>query len=1020
VSIIVCYPQSITTQIPKRQRDLFIRYATADGFFKDAKPLDGNGFVGIDAATTHTDAEIANFIERFVSTNVRESFIHPDTWDPALIRDPPDTAAKLTAVAGDKYSYNQLAQYSDLIKRTLLGVTSVSRVSQVGTLDEKIVLEYSQERLASYGLQPVNLRERLPAQNIAMPAGVIEVNGKNLRVAPSGAFRTADDIGNVAVAASPDGSPIYLRQLVDISRDYDMPPRFLNFVVAKDDKGNWQRTRSVTLSVYMRKHEHIDKFGREVDETLKHLERRLPDDLVIRRTSDQPLQVEDNLELFMTSLYEAVILVVITALIGFWEWRSALLMALCIPTTLCMTFGMMYLLGIDVQQVSVASLIIALGLLVDDPVVAGDAIKKCLAEGFPREVAAWLGPTKLGRAIMFATLTNIAAYLPLLMLSGLTGQFIFTLPIVITCSLVASRIVSMTFVPLLAYYLLRREDKPIKAGGWRENAVRAYFGIGNKILDHRFLVWGASLAILFAGLFFSLNSIKQQFFPQDQMYLAWVDVWTPEDAPLLMTNEATQHAEKVIQKVVDDYGRQHPDKDGKPREVMDSITVYLGGASPRFWDTMLPEMDQLNYAQLVLKFKDKHETDQLLPLLQRALSSSVAEAMCDVRALESGEPIGIPVQLRVSGTDPEKLRQLAKKLSVILRNSPLCERTRDDWGAGGLTLKLDINADRANLVGLTNADIAGATLSGVSGYQVDVLREGDKQIPIVARMRQEETAQLNNLKDLYVYSTRSSSKVPLREVASLSFGMNSEKIRRRNQFRTITVAAFPVKGVLASEVMTAIRPQLEAFQKEVPPGYKLDIGGEEEEQSKSFDELTGIMATSIIAIFLCLVFQFKDAMKPMLVFAGLPYGLLGALVGLTVMGQPFGFPAFMGVASLAGIIVSHVIVLFDIIEEKREAGEPIREALLDGVLARLRPVLITVAATVFGLFPLAAHGGPLWQPMCYSQIGGLTAATLNTLLLVPVLYAISVLDFKVIRWDVKPAAPLEEPEPELEPASTQT
>src|SRR5437867_6084360 len=259
-------------------------------------------------------------------------------------------------------------------------------------------------------------------------------------------------MGDVLIHATGGGVPVYLRDLVEVTRAYDSPPRFLNFYTYKDAAGRWQRTRAITLSVQMRPGQQIAQFGAGVDQALDDLRPRLPEDLVIARTSDQPLQVTESVDLFMKSLYEAIVLVVLVSLIGFWEWRSALLMALSIPLTLAMTFGMMHMLGIDLQQVSIASLIIALGLLVDDPVVAGDAIKRSLADGAPRRVAAWLGPTKLATAILFATITNVVAYLPFLLLTGNTGQFIYSLGIVIGSSLLASRIVSMTFIPLLGYY----------------------------------------------------------------------------------------------------------------------------------------------------------------------------------------------------------------------------------------------------------------------------------------------------------------------------------------------------------------------------------------------------------------------------------------------------------------------------------------------------------------------------------------------------------------------------------------
>jgi len=319
-------------------------------------------------------------------------------------------------------------------------------------------------------------------------------------------------------------------------------------------------------------------------------------------------------------------------------------------------------------------------------------------------------------------------------------------------------------------------------------------------------------------------------------------------------------------------------------------------------------------------------------------------------------------------------------------------------------VELAIDADRANLAGVTNRDVAAASATGVSGYQVTTLREGDKQIPVVTRLRMDERARLNDINDLYVYSSSGTQRVPLRQISRIEYSLRSEVIRRRNQFRTITVSASPEEGVLASEIMEEIRPRLHSVAASLPPGYRLEIGGEEEKQVQGFSDLAVVLAISVVAIFLALAFQFKNAIKPFIVFAAVSYGAVGALAALWMMGAPFGFMGFLGVVSLVGVIVSHIIVLFDFIEEKHAEGEPFEQAVLDAGIMRLRPVMITVGATVIALFPLAAHGGPLWEPMCYAQIGGLTAATFITLLLVPVIYAICVLDLKIVKWERRDVA----------------
>jgi multidrug efflux pump subunit AcrB len=967
---------------------------------RDPRLFEGSGFLGVDGVSGMMTPKMRAYIQHYDQDHLRSAELHPDGWPALVIRNAQKAGIKLAEAAGDKYTYRELNDFTELIKRTMQTVPQVSKIDRAGVLDEAVHLAYSQERLAAYGAQAANLQDILSARNTALPGGVVEYEGKNLAIAPTGEFKNEKEIGDVIVATSPSGSPVYLRDLVEINRGYESPPRYLNFYTRRDQQGHWHRSRAVTLAIQMRPGEQIGKFGEAIDEALANVKHRLPEDLIYARTSDQPLQVAENIDLFMSSLYEAIVLVVLIALIGFWEWRSAVLMSLSIPLTLAMTFGMMYALGIDLQQVSIASLIIALGLLVDDPVVAGDAIKRDLAIGHKPLIAAWLGPTKLATAILYATITNIVAYLPFLMLTGDMGRFLASLPVVMTCSLVASRLVSMTFIPLLGYYLLRPSKKAELPMAERRKRGFAgwYYKAGHWAIAHRWKVFAGSLAFLALGGFFA-SQLRSQFTPKDLSYLSYVDVWLPEDAPLSATREVADRVEAITHRVIEEYGKQHTEN-GEPLDLLQSLTTFTGGGGPRFWFSVSPEPRQTNYAQLIIQVKDKHATHHLVEPLQAAFSSEIPGARVDMRQLETSA-IGIPVSIRISGDDIPTLRAEAEKVKNILRAMPLSDRVQDNWGAESFLVNLDIDPDRANLVGVTNFDVAVSSAMGMNGYQVAVLREGDKQIPVIARMRMEERSQLADLKNLYVYSTQTGQKVPLRQISSMNYSMQTEKIVRRNQFRTITVSCFPAAGVLPSEVLNAAMPQLQEFEKTLPPGFKMEIGGEYEEQIKGFSNLAMVMAISIAMIFMALVVQFKNAVKPLLVFAAIPYGMVGAFAALWIMGMPFGFMAFLGIASLIGVIVSHVIVLFDFIEEAHERGESLIESLLDAGIMRLRPVLITVGATVFALFPLAAHGGPLWEPLCFAQIGGLTVATFITLLLVPVLYAIFVMDLKIVKWETK-------------------
>jgi multidrug efflux pump subunit AcrB len=1009
-SVMLCFPLRDDFRLTRLGAIKFVNYLKWLDASLDPQLLDGAGCVGADVHGSRSDAQIMDLLSQFLRESYPRSQWEPGVWPPFLVRDLGEVRTKLAGVAGEKYSYRELDEFTDAMEKSLMATGRkdvdaplVAKVTRSGLLPERVYLVYSQERLASYGIKTGTLSSILQARNLAVGGGEIDAGGKTVFLHPSGEFQSEREIRDVIVGTTPQGAPLYLRDVADVVRSYENPPRLLNYYSFRDGAGQWQRSRAVTLAVQMGAGQQINEFAAEVDVALDNLKKRLPQDLIVARTSDQPRQVEEKIDLFMSSLYEAIALVILVSLIGFWEWRSAMLMALSIPLTLLMTFGMMSLLGLDIQQISIASLIIALGLLVDDPVVAGDAIKRELAEGKPRRIAAWLGPTKLATAILYATITNIVAYLPFLMLTGSTGQFIYSLPVVLTCSLVASRIVSWTFIPLLGYYLLRGRGEPTIAERKATGFGAAYYRLGHWAIGHRWLVMAAATAVLVGGGLVA-SSLKPQFFPKDLSQLAFIDVMLPEDAAISSTGDVVQQVEKITAEVA-----------AAEKMPIQAMSSFVGGSGPRFWYSLSPEMPHPNYAQIVLVFEDKHHTHHLLPRIQQRVEREIAGARVDVRQLETGDSVGLPVAIRVSGEDINALHAIAERVNKAFRDLPIATRIRDNWGEDRFNVELKIDTDRANLAGLTNRDIAGASSTAVSGTPMTNLREGDKQIPVVARMRADEFADLRDVDSLYAFSNSGSQKIPVSQVVKLDYSFSNEVIRRRNQFRTITISAWPQEGVLASEVMAAARPALESISDALPPGYKLEIGGEEEKQKDNFVKLSVVLATSVIAIFLALTFQFKNAIKPFIVFAAVPFGAVGAFVALLIMGSPFGFMAFLGVISLVGVIVSHIIVLFDFIEEKHAEGESLHDAVLDAGIMRLRPVLITVGATVFGLIPLALHGGPLWEPLCYAQIGGLTAATFITLILVPVFYAICVLDLKIVKWDTPvPSSTVESAEQAVE------
>lgn len=1004
-AIVVPVPMAVNPAVMASAIQLFNSWISEQGLGSDIQALTGSGYMGLDFTTSASDAQLQAAIQRFLSDRLGTDRFYPDAWDAVIIRQPSDTGQQLSAAVGDRYSYSQLDAFTDTLSSNLKTVPQVSRVLRSGVLNEQITLSYSQEELAAYGIAPSRIGEILGATNTTVPGGVLPVEDMNVVLSPSGSFGSMQDIEDVILAQAADGTPVYLRNLLKVNRGYQQPPRLLNFYLSKDANGNWQRNRSISVAVQMHTGQQIDALGREVQQRLDAVRELLPEDLIIARVSDQPTQVKENVDLFMRALYEAIVLVVLIALVGFWEWRAAALMMISIPITLAMTFGFIYVLGIDVQQVSIAALIIALGLLVDDPVVAGDSIKRGLADGQDRKLAAWLGPTLLATAIFFATATNVVAYLPLLMLTGNQGDFLHSLPIVIGSALIASRIVSMTFVPFLGGMILRASTKPEKSLEERRRSgfTGMYYRFAGFAIDHRKPILLLAFVLLAAGLT-TKSHLKNSFFPDDVQYLSTIDVWLKNGANIQATNAVAQQVEALVR----DEAEQFAKENNIEEEVLQSISTTLGGGAPRFWFTITPQQQQSNYAQLVVRLNNKDFTPEIAPQLQTRLSREIPGADIDVRQLQT-TPVNYPVAIRLSSRvqvneamslqEIERLKGYAEQIRAIIASSSAARSTRTDWGGASMLADLNINNDRANLAGITNQDIALASSAALNGIQVGTYREGHKQLPIVAQLELEQRARMSDLDSLYVYSMSGQSKVPLLELATSELSMAQQRIWRLEQFRTITIFSYPGEGFLASDIMTDVQPRLDEFEATLPDGFDMAISGSQANTTQGFGNLLGVMGISALAIFFALVLQFRNLIKPLLVFATVPFGIVGALLALLIMNEPFGFMAFLGIVSLIGVIVSHIILLFDFIEERHAAGDPFREALLDAGIIRLRPVLITISATVFALIPLALEGGPLWQGLCYTQIGGLITATFATMVLVPTLYAFAVLDLKIITWE---------------------
>lgn len=952
------------------------------GAFRDGAVVWGASFVAVDYQPGPA-AALAQLQQDFEREVMGGEPAHPDVWGPIAVGDVGELPAALRKAARDKYSWRELDDFSAVLRDAAARLPEVARVDRSAVVPERVYLWYSQERLAALGLSPRQVADALRSRGSIQPAGAMGTGQLNLLIEPGTSFAAVQEILDSIVGTGRDGRPIHLRDVVQVQRAYESPASDASWLSWRDQHGQWQRTRSVAVAVQARPGVQAVALGQRLEQLLAELGDRLPDDLVVARTSDQPELVQEKISEFTRSLLEAIALVIAVALV-FMERRSALLVAASIPLTLAMTFGFMDLLGLDLQQVSIAALIIALGLLVDDPVIASDAINREIAHGVPRRQAAWQGPTKLAKAILFATLTNIVAFAPLLLVSGTMGEFIYGLPMVVSLSLVSSRIVSMTFMPMLGYYLLRGQagyEAALQGSGRAARLARQYNALTEWMLDHKGKTLLAFAVFLVVGLL-PATQIKTQFFPEEAMARFYIHVRLPEGADVRATQAVAEQAWQELRR--------------SEGERLERVTTFVGNGGPRWWSNVAPEPKNPAYALLIVQARDPEATRPMIARIQRHLSQTVAGARFEVYRVSSGKPAVTPVEVRVSGPDIAVLRQLAEQVKRALRDTGRTTEVADDWGGDVLQIKAAVDDERASALAVSRADVANSTMTALAGATVTQLRDQDHLIDVVLRLQPSARGQASLLADLLVWSGRSGRGVPIQQVARLEKAMQPQKIVRFGQERTITVAALPRDGDLASQVLRDARPALAAVP--LPPGYWLSDGGELEQQQKAFATVSIALKVSVALIFLVLVWQFASVFKPLIVFAAIPFGLVGVVLGLTATGTHFGFMAFLGVASLIGVIVSHIIVLFDFIEEAREHGAPLHRAVIDAGLVRLRPVLVTVLATVGGLIPLALEGGPMWRQLVYVQIGGLLLATVVTKGVVPVLYVVFVESLGLIAW----------------------
>ena len=970
------YPPAVAESYRALVRERFLSFVQTEGLGTNVLTAQGHSFIMADFATharrEDVEAAVRRFIRRFSGTDAE---LHPDFGAPVILMGDEDPLPILRAHAMPRYSYRELEVMADRLDDQLKQLPSVGRVRKLGTVEEAIYLYFSMPNVVGNNLSSLRIIDSIYSRNELIPGGVLRTEGHNFPVQLSGEFKDESELLGAVVGLTEKDAPIYLRDIFDVRRGYENPIPF-NVDVLKRTTNALSASRAVLVAVEMKDGNIIGDFNIVSRQAVEDVRKTLPDGVEILTISDQPGAVTHRIHQFVKCFLEAVLIVIVVALF-LMDWRSALVVATAIPLTVAMTLGGMHLFHIPLHQISIASLILALGMLVDDPVVASDGINRELAHGQPRALAAWLGPFKLRRAILFGTIINIVAFLPLVLLPGDKGAFIFALPMVVSLALISSRIVSITFIPLLGYYVLRGQ-KGLEEGGevrrfflFRpvDSALVAILPRYRRLLEAALARPGRTVAIAYGLLALSCGFapfLGKQFFPPAERNQLLIDVELPESASIIQTRQTCREIAGLL--------AQH--------SAISSAAVFVGGSAPRFYYNVAPREPANYLAQFLVNTARAEDVPPLVGALRSELDRKIAGARIVVKQLEQGVPVEAPIQIRLTGDDLDALRALGDQAAAVLRASG-GYRVHDDLGRRLPTLEINIDQERANTLNVDNAKIGRVAQAAFAGLKVTDLRIKDRLIPVIIRLRVEERNEAEKIRSLYVESLQN-RPIPLDSFASVNLKPEFALIGHFDQLRTATVKAYAPVGELASTVLVRAAPALK--QIALPQGYKMEFAGEAKELQKSQAEMGRVMKFSLSLIALAMIIQFNSVVKSAIVMLTVPLGLVGAFLGLFLMHASIGFMSLLGIVSLAGVIVSHIIVLSDFIEDARARGMALKEALLQAGLVRLRAVLVTVLATVGGLIPLAISGGELWRPLTAVHIFGLLLATLLTLVLLPVLY----------------------------------
>lgn len=870
-----------------------------------------------------------------------------------------DVFAAVYMISGDGVSRADLKQYAEEVRKALLRVPDVAKVVLSGNVDERVFVEISHQKLATLGITPQQIFDVVRRQNVMSPAGTIETGADRIAVRVTGAFQADRAVAEVPIEAG--GRVFRLGDIAEVRRGYQDPPSFL---VRHNQKP------AVGLAVAMADNANVLRLGENLKAAVAEAATEIPIGVSIDQIADQPHIVADSVGEFTKAFVEALVIVLAVSFLSL-GWRAGLVVALAVPLVLAIVFVVMQVAGMNLDRITLGALIIALGLLVDDAIIAIEMMIVKIEEGMERLKAATVTWDSTAFPMLTGTLVTAAGFLPVGFAKSTAGEYAGHIFTIVALSLVTSWLVAVFFTPYLGVKML---PKSLAAGhgsahGTRGTRIsRALRAVVDWSLRWRWIVIGATLmSFLAAG--FGMALVQQQFFPTSSRPELFIEVRMPEGSSIGATEAASRKAESLL---VGD-----PD--------VKYFTTYVGEGSPRFFLALNPVLPNESFALTVIMTKDAEARERLKARLEMAVADgAVPEARVRIDRLNFGPPVGFPVQFRVVGSDPVKVREIANEVRDIMRADPRTVDVQFDWNEQVKQVQLKVDQDRVRALGLNQQDISETLQVLLSGLKLTEYREGTELIDVVARAPAAERLNLEGLRDLSILTAKGRA-VPLAQIATLDYDFEEPILWRRNRDLVLTVRSDVVPGVQAPTVTSALLPRLEALKGSLPPGYRIDTGGAIEESAKANVALFKIFPVMFLAMLTLLIFQLQSFSKLFLVFSTAPLGLIGAVAALLAFDAPFGFVALLGVIALAGMIMRNTVILVDQIDHDLAAGLSPWEAIVESTVRRARPVVLTALAAILAMIPLSRS--VFWGPMALSMMGGLLVATVLTLVFLPALYA---------------------------------